>query len=143
MQQKWLKNKTKNGPKSKKNIVHVVYDRPQRTFGQNNQNSNSQYQKVKKFPWDIFGIFGYKNVIRPNRPSRPNFRPTPTGRPPYFPSTTSWPNNCNCWTISNSPTGGPVIVASNVGNPQQPGHTRILFPSEHSIYLTRIFVRPT
>jgi len=88
--------------------------------------TGGQYQKEKKFPWDIFGIFGYKNVIRPNnrprpqrpgppyRPPRPPYRPTTTGRPPFFPGTTTWPNNCNCgWAISSSPTGGPVIVSNN------------------------------
>ena len=45
-------------------------------------NGGSQYQKQKKFPWDIFGIFGYKNVIRPGRPNRPRPpRPGPTFRP--------------------------------------------------------------
>ena len=41
--------------------------------------TGGQYQKQKKFPWDIFGIFGYKNVIRPGRPGPQ--RP----RPPYGP----------------------------------------------------------
>lgn len=128
----------------------LFFDFLKRTFGGGkNQNSfhhnnqqGSQFQKQKKFPWDIFGIFGYKNVIRPSRPdyNRPNVRPTygpprptygpprPTARPPYRPttqrpnfSTTTWSSNCNCWTISSSPTGGPVIVASNAGPPPQPG----------------------
>ena len=119
----------------------------------NTWSSGGQYQKVtkkksvrilkilistlifqeKKFPWDIFGIFGYKNVIRPNRPwppnnGRPPPRPTygppgpgrPTNRPPFRPPTTlrppftSWPppNSCNCdwtqqgWSVSVSPVGG-------------------------------------
>ena len=45
--------------------------------------TGGQYQKEKKFPWDIFGIFGYKNVIRPNNRPRPQ-RPGPPYRPPRF-----------------------------------------------------------
>ena len=45
--------------------------------------TGGQYHKEKKFPWDIFGIFGYKNVIRPNNRPRPQ-RPGPPYRPPRF-----------------------------------------------------------
>ena len=75
----------------------LFFDKLQRLFGgggggygqrpnKNPWNGGSQYQKQKKFPWDIFGIFGYKNVIRPGgrpnggRPPRP-LRPGPTFRP--------------------------------------------------------------
>ena len=42
--------------------------------------TGGQYQKQKKFKWDIFGLFGYKNVIktRPQRPGPPYRPPRPT-----------------------------------------------------------------
>ena len=46
--------------------------------------SGGQFQKQKKFPWDIFGIFGYKNVIRPGRPNNGGYGP-PAPRPTYGP----------------------------------------------------------
>ena len=36
-----------------------------------------------------------------------------TGRPPFFPPTTTWPNNCNCgWDVVNQ-NGKPQVVATN------------------------------
>ena len=48
--------------------------------------TGGQYQKEKKFPWDIFGIFGYKNVIRPNNNRPRPQRPGPPYRPPIIPA---------------------------------------------------------
>ena len=72
----------------------LFFDFFKRTFGgggggnkrpnKNPWNGGSQYTKQKKFPWDIFGIFGYKNVIRPGgRPNGSGYGPPrPTYRPP-------------------------------------------------------------
>jgi hypothetical protein len=85
--------------------------RPTNSVGHNAFSGGAQYMREKKFPWDIFGIFGYKNVIRPTnnqrpihhqqRPTnqfqnqlhpvpvtqRPNFFRPPTQRPTNFPTT--------------------------------------------------------
>ena len=89
-----------------------------------NTPGGGQYTKQKKFPWDIFGIFGYKNVIRPGGRPRPtsrptNFRPTPSGRPPG-PNSSTWPpiggNDCNCgWSIVMGPNGRPMVTQRPIG----------------------------
>ena len=84
--------------RQKTQATPLFFDKLQRLFGggsggggnsgggygqrpnKNPWNGGSQYQKQKKFPWDIFGIFGYKNVIRPG--GRPNGGPVRPPRPP-------------------------------------------------------------
>ena len=95
-------------------------NRPNYRPNQQQQWANGgQYTKQKKYPWDIFGMFGFKNVIRPN-PGRPaynnnnNNRPMnnynrPNNRPNYRPPTNNYGGNQAGQPIVNNnyrPNGG-------------------------------------
>ena len=91
--------------------------RPSYNNNQNQWANGGRVVKQKRFPWDIFGMFGFKNVIRPNkRPNNNNnYRPPNPGRP-----TTQWPSNNNCgscgWDISQNTIGQNRPVSTNLPN---------------------------
>ena len=116
------------------NSTPLFFDFFKNLFGGGNGNNNrpsyrpnqqqpwangGQYTKQKKYPWDIFGMFGFKNVIRPN-PGRPaynnnnNNRPMnnynrPNNRPNYRPPTNNYGGNQAGQPIVNNnyrPNGG-------------------------------------
>ena len=91
-------------------------NRPSYNNNQNQWANGGRVVKQKRFPWDIFGMFGFKNVIRPNkRPNNNNYRPPNSGRP-----TTQWPPNNNCgscgWDISQNSIGQNRPVSTNLPN---------------------------
>ena len=139
------------------NSTPLFFDFFKNLFGGGNGNNNrpsyrpnqqqqpwangGQYTKQKKYPWDIFGMFGFKNVIRPN-PGRPaynnnnNNRPMnnynrPNNRPNYRPPTNNYGGNQAGRPIVNNnyrPNGG----NSGGGRPNQWGTQNGNWPTGNS-----------